>query len=180
MRMVTENLTKTQFIVDILNRDVSNIYQAMRLIAEKSTRLEGRAMKEKKRKDKIGVRTGTLLKSVQNPDFTIAGINGSFQVNAYIPLHMRFLDMKEKGNWMIYNRQVWGILYNNSLRDLKYGYGEEIRDLVGTALAQAFSSSFSSTSSPSSSSTGQTKHEIAMQALEGLIQKEKEGAFNKR
>lgn len=166
--MVTENLTKTQFIVDILNRDVSNIYQAMRLIAEKSTRLEGRAMKEKKRKDKIGVRTGTLLKSVQNPNFTIAGINGTFQVNAYIPLHMRFLDMKKKGNWKIYNRQVWGILYNNSIRDLKYGYGEEIRDIVGAALVQAFGGSYASTSIPSSSSTGQTKHEIALNRIQEL------------
>lgn len=166
--MVTENLTKTQFIVDILNRDVSNIYQAMRLIAEKSTRLEGRAMKEKKRKDKIGVRTGTLLKSVQNPDFTIAGINGSFQVNAYIPLHMRFLDMKKKGNWKIYNRQVWGILYNNSLRDLKYGYGREIKDLVGAALTRAFGGSYGSTSLPSSSSSGENKHEKALNRIKEL------------
>ncbi len=136
--MVTDDMTKTQFVVDILNRDVSNVFEAQRLIAEKSVRLQGKALREKKMNGKIGERTGRLLNSVRNPNFTVAGIDGQFQVQAFIPLHMRFLDMKKHGNWMIYNRPLYGILHGRTQFDLKYGYGRQISDALGYALKEAF------------------------------------------
>lgn len=137
--MVTDQLTKTEFVVEVLNRDVRNIYKAHQLIAEKNIRLQGRDLKEVKRKGaKIGSKTGHLLESLRNPNYSITAMNGQFQVQAYIPLYLRFFDMKHLGNWMIYNRQVWGILYNSSRVDIKYGYGEQIRDILGDALNRAF------------------------------------------
>ena len=137
--MITDQLTKTQFVVEVLNRDIKNIYRAQLLIAEKNIRLQGRELKEKRRSGaKIGTRTGQLVEALQNPRFAIAGNDGKFQAEAYITLQTRFLDMKRKGNWMIYNRQVWGILYNNSRVDIKYRYGDQIRDILGEALNQAF------------------------------------------
>lgn len=137
--MITENLTKSQFIVEILNRDVKNIYRAQMLIAQHNVRLTGKNLKETKRSGKkLSERSGRLYESLSSPSYKIVGVNGNFDVDASLPLHTRFLDMKDHGNWMIYNRQVWGILYNNSQRDIKYGYGKQIHDNVGDALEKAF------------------------------------------
>lgn len=139
--MVTGQMTKTEFVVQVLNRDVKNIYKAHQLIAEKNTRLEGKDLKEVKRQgSRIGSRSGHLLESLRNPNYSVTGIDGQFQVQAYIPLYLRFFDMKHLGNWMIYNRQVWGILYNNSMLEIKYGYGDQVRDIIGSALRDAFGS----------------------------------------
>ncbi len=136
--MMTDNMTKSQFVVEILNRDLVNIYRAQQLIAEENTRLQGAGMKAVRRSGKkIGERSGRLRESLRNPKYTVAGVDGKFQAQAYIPLHMRFLDMKSLGNWMIYNRQVWGILYRNTMIDIKYRYGDQIRDRVGDALRNA-------------------------------------------
>ncbi len=137
--MITEEMTKSQFIVEVLQRDVKNIYLAQLLIAEKNIRLQGQDLQQKKRRGpKIGTRTGDLLQSLQNPKYSIAGVNGAFRVEANNAIQTRFLDMKHLGNWKIYNRQVWGILYRNSLFDVKYGYGSQIRNHLGEALHRAF------------------------------------------
>lgn len=139
--MVTEQMIKSEFVVEVLDRDVENIYGAQLLIAEKNIRLQGASLKAVKRSGKkIGERSGQLKNALQNPQYNIAGIDGKFQVQAYIPLQVRFLDMKHLGNWMIYNRQVWGILYRNSLIDIKYRSGDNIRNSVGEALRDAFNS----------------------------------------
>lgn len=139
--MVTEQFTKSEFIVEILNRDVVNIFRAQLLIAEKNIRLQGAGLKQVKRYGKkIGVRSGNLLESLREPGYSIAGVNGTFQMKASVPLQTRFLDMKHRGNWMIYNRQIWGILYRNTKIDLKYRYRDDIRDTLGAALQDAFNS----------------------------------------
>jgi hypothetical protein len=138
--MISENITKQQFIVSILKRDVEHIYSAQRLIATKNIYIKGKQLKATKRKgEKIGERTGSLLESLQNPDYSVYAEGNKFIISAGIVKHMRFLDMKHLGNRMIYNRQVWGILYNNSLREIKSGYGQHLHDLVEEALQKAFS-----------------------------------------
>ncbi|EOA52049.1 hypothetical protein HMPREF1214_04873 [Bacteroides sp. HPS0048] len=52
---------------------------------------------------------------------------------------MRFMDMKRVGNWQIYNRQVWGILYNNTINAVRYEYGKQVRDQIYARLTNAFS-----------------------------------------
>ncbi len=137
--MVTDQMTKSQFVVDVLNRDIRNIYKAQLLIAQHNTRLQGSTFKQKKRAGKkLSERSGRLLEKLRNPDFKIIGTDGKFQAVANIALQTRFLDMKRLGNWMIYNRQVWGILYRNSMLDIKYGYGRQVRDKLGEALDSAF------------------------------------------
>ena len=138
--MITDQMTKSQFVVEMLNRDVQNIFKAQQLIAEQNIRYEKRDLKEKRGKKRIGKRSGALLNAVQNPKFNIVGVDGRFQVQAYVPLHMRFLDMRKKGNWKIYNRQIFGILYRNSYWDIQFGYGEQIHDVIGEQLNKAFDS----------------------------------------
>lgn len=61
--------------------------------------------------------------------------------------------MKKHGNWKIYNRQVWGILYNNSLRRILHGYGEEIHDNVRATLESAFNMSVTKSKIPDDGKT---------------------------
>ena len=137
--MITDNITKQQFIVQVLERDIRNIYKAQLAIAKQNIYIEGKQLNVKKRKgSKIGVRSGALLESLQNPDFLIQAQGDKFIVSAGIVKHMRFIDMKKFGNRKIYNRQVWGILYNNALKDIKFNYGQTISDEVGEKLREAF------------------------------------------
>ncbi|WP_352422277.1 hypothetical protein [Proteiniphilum sp.] len=165
--MISDRITKSEFVIQVLERDVKNIFNAQLLIARQNIYIKGRALKKEKRGGNIiGRKTGRLLESLENPDYVIAQRDDKFIVSSGIVKHMRFLDMKRLGNRKIYNRQVWGILYNNSLRDLRQGYGKELYDFVGAALSEAFSSRFSSSST--SSSNSQSKHEKAIERIHEL------------
>ncbi|MEA4918165.1 hypothetical protein SDC9_91940 [bioreactor metagenome] len=152
--MISDKITKSEFVIQVLERDVKNIYNAQLLIARQNIYIKGRALKKEKRGGAlIGRKTGRLLESLENPDYVIAQRGDKFIVSSGIVKHMRFLDMKRLGNRKIYNRQLWGILYNNSLRDIRQGYGKELYDFVGDTLRNAFgtSQSASTPSAPSSS-----------------------------
>ena len=133
----------SQFIISTLTRDIRNIYNAQRLIVERGKMLKGRDLKVVKAgKGKTGrstVGTGRLLDSVSHPDYAIAASNGRFVVTNNILLYMRFLDIRQL-NGAVYNRQVWGILYNHALPDIKMGVYTNVYDSVGEALKRAFES----------------------------------------
>ncbi len=136
--MISDQIIKSDFIVSVLERDVLNVFKAQRLIAQHNVYVEGRNLKQKRGKgSSIGQRSGALMASLSNPDYSISS-SGSFLVVANIVKHMRFLDMKKRGNRKIYNRQVWGILYNNTLPEIKYSFGSSTRDLLGEELQRAF------------------------------------------
>ena len=138
--MISDRIIQDGFIVNTLKRDIINIYRAQLGIAKENIYVEGKDLKRrKKRGETLNRRTGDLLNSLENPDFVIEATGEKFIVSAKIMKHMRFLDMKRLGNWKIYNRQVWGILYNNALRDIKFRYGQTISDYVGEALTTALS-----------------------------------------
>ena len=140
--MISEGITKQQFIIQVLERDVKNIYRAQELIAKRNIYIEGKELKKKKRKGAlIGEKTGRLLQSLENPDYIIQAQGEKLILSAGIVKHMRFIDMKKFGNRKIYNRQLWGILYNNSLRAILHEYGKNIRDVVREALEEAFQTS---------------------------------------
>lgn len=156
--MISEGISKQEFIIQVLQRDINNIYKAQLAIARQNIYVEGKALKTKKRGgSKIGIRSGSLLNSLENPDYVIQASGDKFVVSAGIVKHMRFIDMKRYGNRRIYNRQVWGILYNNSLRDIRSGYGKELQDFVGEALHQAFGNEHGSGSSGNKSKKSYAK-----------------------
>jgi hypothetical protein len=137
--MISDDIVKEDFIVQVLERDMNRIYGAQLEIARSNTYVEGRKLKKRVRKGKgLGSRTGALVESLENPDFIIQTSGEKFIVSAKIVTHMRFLDMKRHGDWRIYNRQVWGILYNNSLKDIRNNCGRAIADSVGESLHETF------------------------------------------
>lgn len=136
--MITESISKADFIVQVLDRDVKNIYMAQRLIAEQNIYISGKDLKSSKGKGKqVSQKTGRLLRSLSAADYDIQFDGAKFNVTSQIALHTRFLDMKKFGNHRIYNAQVWGILYGTTLPTIKYKYGQRIHDLVGQALKRA-------------------------------------------
>lgn len=97
--MISANITKQQFVIQVLERDLNNIYKAQLAIARQNIYVEGKTLKAtKKRSSKIGVRSGALLESLENPDFVIQGQGEKFVVSAGIVKHMRFIDMKKFDN----------------------------------------------------------------------------------
>lgn len=131
----------SSYITSILERDLANIYNSQLLIARKNIYIKGRQLKTVKRRGAlIGRHSGALLDSLENPTYNISANAQHFNVTAFIVPHIRFLDMKHLGNRQIYNRQVWGILYNNSLRDIRYSVGNDIYNKLSETLRQALNS----------------------------------------
>jgi hypothetical protein len=56
---------------------------------------------------------------------------------AQVPLYICFLDMKKHGNYQIYNRQLYGILYRQVLNRIRYGYTDEIARQIRKRLIDA-------------------------------------------
>jgi len=140
--MISENITKQQFIVQVLDRDIRNIYKAQLAIAQQNIYVEGKNLEIiKRRGPKIGIRSGSLLNSLTNPDYMMQAQGEKFILTGSIVKQMRFIDMKKFGNRKIYNRQVWGILYNNALKDIRYYYGSEIRNFLSEQLQKALGTS---------------------------------------
>lgn len=140
MLIQSDNISQADFVRQILERDIRNIYRAQHLIVSQRIYLAGKDLKATKRKKGVNRQTGRLEDSLASPDFYMKSEGENFKIAGNYPLYIRFLDMKDKSNLQIYNRQIWGILYNNALKDIRYKYGEAIADTVGDKLRTAFNS----------------------------------------
>lgn len=134
-----EDIIQQAFIRSALEDDVKRIFKAQLDIANariysrgsQGTKIQGTGRA-------VQGRSGALMESLQSPQFTIENSGKGVVLTSNLPLYIRFLDMKNKGNYAIYNRQVWGILYNNALQKVKFGYGKEVRDRIKEQLELAF------------------------------------------
>ena len=123
---MNEDLIKQEFVRENIERDIRAIFEAQYLIA--TERVYTSAIYPTQ------VGQGRSLVREQGYGRLVRGVVATSNV----PLYIRFLDMKKHGNYGIYNRQVWGILWNNSLQTIKYGYGKEVRDRIYAGLQEAF------------------------------------------
>ena len=130
---------KTDFFTDRIGRGIQDIFQAQLDIATKRIYQKGRERKKVQGTGEIiQGRSGALMAALQNPNYSVVPDGEGVIARSNLPLYTRFLDMKKHGNYGIYNRQVWGILWNNSLQTIKYGYGKEVRDRIYAGLQEAF------------------------------------------
>lgn len=81
-------------------------------------------------------KTGRLIEALTTPSFTVNMEGQSVVTTADIPLYIRFLDMKSKGNNKIYNRVVFGVM-GEARRRIEYGYTDEIAAQVRKELIDA-------------------------------------------
>lgn len=133
-----DNMSQAEFIRAIQKRDTRNIFRAQQLIVSERIYVTGKELKATKRKKGIQRRSGRLEESVTNPDFIIQSLGEQFNMILDYPLHIRFLDMRHKGNWRIYRHPIWGIIYNQTVPDIKYRSKQEVKDSAGNALRNAF------------------------------------------
>lgn len=136
--MVTDQFVKDEFISDILCRDIGIIYQTQEEVAN-------RYFKE---------RTGTLRNFLSRRAFTPKESNGEFSVYLNVLSYIRFLDMqyrlnyagmsskrakKQRAKYAIYNRVVWGVLYNETFPDIQAGFTDEVREAWRQKMEDALS-----------------------------------------
>lgn len=80
-------------------------------------------------------RSGRLGDWLADPSYTVKASGGGVRgIMRNFPIYMRFLDMKEHGNFMIYNRQIWGILYGDTFNRMRY----EFREYIAERLKEIF------------------------------------------
>lgn len=79
-------------------------------------------------------RSGALREALENPKYNIETAGRGLQITASLPQYARFVDMKAHGNREVYNRQLFGILYRETLQDIKYEFREWVRRTYGRSL----------------------------------------------
>lgn len=142
---MNEDLIKQEFIRERIEKDIRAIFEAQLLIARERiytrTRYskEGRSFYQEQGTGATLERDSLLLKALETPQYKIEASGNGIISTSNIPMYMRFMDMKRVGNWQIYNRQVWGILYNNTINAIRYEYGKQVHDQIYARLANAFS-----------------------------------------
>jgi hypothetical protein len=120
--MDTEGL-KVQFFKQEVERGIREIFEAQRKIAASGTYTQGREMRTVQRKGGgVHQRTGTLLKALSAPSFNVQQQGQGVAASSNVPMYIRFLDVKKHGNWKIYNRQIWGILYHEVRARIRYEF----------------------------------------------------------
>ena len=122
---------KTDFFTDRIGRGIQDIFQAQLNIATKRIYQKGRARKKVQGYGTlVQGRSGALMAALQDPNYSVVPDGEGVIAHSNLPLYTRFLDMKKHGNYQIYNRQIYGILYHDTLGKIKYEYQDYVRERV--------------------------------------------------
>ena len=121
-------LLKGEYLKQQLQKGLNEIFEAQRAVASKKV---DRSTKAKKS------RSGALMASLLNPNYKLttqaAGVHGLITY----PREIRFQDMKHLGNWRIYNKQIWRILYKETFRNIRFEFSDWLRTQTITELKDA-------------------------------------------
>lgn len=125
--MVTDELIKTEFIQTVISRDIHRIYD----------------IQEDVIRTNFPNGTGRLANFIsQHPiSFSGEGLKQTYHMRVFS--YLRFLDIRYRKQEMffrrklaLYNRVIWGVLYNETLQDIRYGLTYNIRELMRDDLEQ--------------------------------------------
>lgn len=130
--MITDEFIKSTFIKQEVSKDLQQIRQAQLEIARDGVYHHGiNGLQTSVRKDRLsGKQAERLISALSSNAYQISGSGEQLSFKSTVPIYIRFLDMKHLGNWRIYNRQIWGILYNNAYQNIRYGFTKEIRQFI--------------------------------------------------
>lgn len=135
--MLTDQYIKGVFIQKAVTKDLRRIRQAQIEIARDSNYHHGqKGWQMSSRKDKMNDSISKrLVKALSRNAYQVSGSDTQLTFTSQVPIYIRFLDMKHLGNWRIYNAQVWGILYNNALQEIRYGFTEDVYKSLTASLS---------------------------------------------
>ena len=121
-------LLKGEYLKQQLQKGLNEIFEAQRGVASKKVDRSAKAKKS---------RSGALMASLLNPNYKLttqlAGVHGLITY----PREIRFQDMKHLGNWRIYNKQIWRILYKETFRNIRFEFSDWLRTQTITELKDA-------------------------------------------
>ena len=121
------------FLQQVLDYGIRKIYDRQLSIATQ------RSMERRLNERRNYVSAGEQIIGSLRQRLTQLQVQGSTaELISQIPLVMRFVDMKNYGNWQIYNRQVWGMLYREVFSDLSQKYRSYIIFQMRLQLGRAF------------------------------------------
>lgn len=118
---------KAQYFKEQAEKGIREIFARQREIASERIYRTQEGMKS---------RSGRLMESLTNPKYSVSTPGEGLQAETEVPTYIRFLDMKRYGNHRIYNRQIWGILYKETLQNIKYEFRDWIRECFPELLEQ--------------------------------------------
>lgn len=90
------------------------------------------------------MRTGRLQSELSMQHFSVRDFETGARLTMRVLTYMRFLDMKglAKGNakrqaYHLYNKVVFGYLYNQTMPALKYGFTNEVQNLIRNKIKES-------------------------------------------
>ena len=129
----------TIYFKELLQKGIRDIFEAQRLIANKRIYQSGHERVRKKLEgNTMQSRSGALMAALNNPQYLLSNDGDGVHAELAYPLYLRFLDMKRLGNWKIYNRQLWGILYKETFIKMRYGFSDWLDEFTRKSLSQSF------------------------------------------
>lgn len=129
--MISDGALKTHYVREILERDAKFINDTQgKVISDNLRRVSGR-----------------LLRSIYRNDFQIQADDNRMLLQFNFLRYLRFLDIKSsmdkfkskdlRSKLALYNRVIYGRLYNETRSDIKYGFTEQIKDRIRMELEKA-------------------------------------------
>ena len=126
-----------KYFTEYVNRGFRRIFEEQRRIA--AAKIYG---KQAYRTDGTPrSRSGRLQQALASPTFSITGSGSSISAKAQYPTYLRFLDMKRLGNYRIYNRPVWGILYKETFNDIRFEFSAWLRKNLADPIRESYQQS---------------------------------------
>ena len=121
---------KIEFFKNTLSDGIRDILDRQRAIAQIKLSQAGGA------RDTTRGRSGMIMQTLsQTPRIEQSG--DGVRTELTYPVYIRFVDMKRYGNYRIYNRPIWGTLYGDTIKELKYGFREWLRSNMTENLTNA-------------------------------------------
>lgn len=137
--MEESEVLQSELFRQLLEEGIRDVYTAQRLIASKNLYQVGHARIAVQRSgNTIGSRSGELMRSLQSPEYLLRPDGGGVHAELDWPKYIRFLDMKRLGNWKIYNRQLWGIMYKEVFLKAKYEVSYKMAWYMAEKMMQSF------------------------------------------
>lgn len=126
-----------KYFAEYVNRGFRRIFEEQRRIA--AAKIYG---KQAYRTDGTPrSRSGRLQQALASPTFSITGSGSGISAKAQYPTYLRFLDMKRLGNYRIYNRPVWGILYKETFNDIRFEFSAWLRKNLADSIRESYQQS---------------------------------------
>lgn len=126
-----------KYFTEYVNRGFRRIFEEQRRIA--AAKIYG---KQAYRTDGTPrSRSGLLQQALASPTFSITDSGSGISAKARYPTYLRFLDMKRLGNYRIYNRPVWGILYKETFNDIRYEFSDWLRKNFADSIRESYQQS---------------------------------------